>query len=102
MEVVVVGIAAVATIGWVLYQHGSSLIARLRMTAPVPSQASPVEAAVEQTSEGFGVLEQGLLANQVHARVFASIKTFNDGFEANVKSCSDIRKQLSLPLGGGA
>jgi len=101
MEGLVVGIAAVATVGWLLYRFGSPLVSLLRTTASAP-QASPVEAAVEQTSEGFGVLEQGLLANQVHAKVFASIKTFNDGFEANVKSCSDIRKQLSLPLGGGA
>lgn len=99
MEGFVVGIAAVATVGWFLYQHGSSLIARLRTTAPVPAQAN-AEAVVE-SSEGFGLLEQGLLANDVHRKVFAGMKKFSDGFEENVKSCADIRKQLILPLGGG-
>lgn len=100
MEVLVVGIAAVATVGWLLYRFGSPLVSLLRTTAPVPAQATS-EAAAESSSEGFGLLEQGLLANQVHAKVFAGIKSFNDGFEVNVKSCADIRKQLSLPLGGG-
>lgn len=99
MEGLVVGIAAVATVGWLLYRFGSPLVSLLRTTAPAPAQAN-AEAVVE-SSEGFGALEQGLLANEVHRKVFASIKKFNDGFEENVKSCEDIRRQLSLPLGGG-
>lgn len=99
MEGLVVGIAVVATVGWLLYRFGSPLVSLLRTTAPVPART--VEVAEDAPAIGLGIHEVFMSSLAVQKKYFEATGQAFKSFNEVCESSKDARKQLSLPLGDG-
>jgi hypothetical protein len=98
MDFTLIGAAAVATVGWLLYRFGSPLGSLLRSTAPAPA---PTTEGVEVAAPvGVGIHEVFMSSLAVQKQYFdatgRAFKSFNEVCDAS----KDARKQLSLPLEG--